>query len=164
MSTLRDAMRALGAGLTAAVQRTAQIEHALTKGEARETALREQLRPHIPKRYGVSSGIVVNLAGEQSRQQDVIVSDAVENPPFIAEGVRGTSHRSCRRNAGDQDRRNSRRGRGGPPPGRPSTAERACATPRLQQLCPPRGRDRRRSPSCALTTTGATDRRRRLAT
>jgi hypothetical protein len=79
-------MRALGAGLTAAAGRTSQIEHSLTKGEAREAAVREQFRPHIPKRYGVSSGIVVNLAGEQSRQQDVIVSDAVENPPFIAEG------------------------------------------------------------------------------
>ena len=79
-------MRALGAGLTAAVERTAQIEHALTKGEARQAAVREQFRPQIPKRYGVNSGIVVNLAGAQSRQQDVIVSDAVENPPLIAEG------------------------------------------------------------------------------
>jgi Domain of unknown function (DUF6602) len=79
-------MRALGAGLTAAVERTAQIERASTKGEAREAAVREQLRPHIPERYGVSSGIIVNLAGQQSRQQDVIVSDAVENPPFIAQG------------------------------------------------------------------------------
>ena len=34
----------------------------------------------------------------------------------------------------------------------------ACASPRLRQSCRPRGRDRLRSPSCALATAGATDR------
>jgi hypothetical protein len=86
MSTLQDAMRALGKGLATVVERTAAIEHRLTKGEMREEALRREFRPHFPRRYGLSSGVVVNLAGKQSKQQDVIVSDVVEISPFIAEG------------------------------------------------------------------------------
>lgn len=62
------------------------IDHRGTKGEAREAAVQAAFRPHIPTRYGLSTGLVVNLAGEQSKQQDVIVSDGIENSPFIAEG------------------------------------------------------------------------------
>ena len=40
-----------------------------------------------------------------------------------------------------------------------SMSHRTPASPRLRQSCRPRGRDRLRSPSCALATAGATDRR-----
>lgn len=86
MSILRDAMHALSSELVASVKRTEQLEHNLTKGELREDALRNGLRPHIPRRYELTSGIVVNTDGAQSKQQDLIVSDGVENPSFIASG------------------------------------------------------------------------------
>jgi Domain of unknown function (DUF6602) len=79
-------MRALSLALRASLLRTASISHELAKGEAREAAIRRELRPHIPGRYGLSSGLVVNLAGQESKQQDVIISDEVENSPFMAEG------------------------------------------------------------------------------
>ena len=79
-------MRALSRGLTTSLEATTSVEHNLTKGELREDDLRTALRPHIPRRYELVSGIIVNSSGEQSRQQDVIVSEGTEIPSFIARG------------------------------------------------------------------------------
>lgn len=86
MSALRDAMRALSAELSASLERTSSIGHRLTKGELREEDVRAVFRPYIPRRYELNSGVVANAAGQQSRQQDVIVADGSDVPPLIASG------------------------------------------------------------------------------
>jgi len=62
------------------------VKHALTKGEFRESEVADAFRPHLPRRWELSSGVVVNPLGEQSQQQDLIISDTFFVPPFVASG------------------------------------------------------------------------------
>jgi hypothetical protein len=55
----------------------------------REQAVVAALRPHLPGRYSLSSGLVVNAYGERSRQQDIIISDSLFESPFVTEGQLG---------------------------------------------------------------------------
>lgn len=86
MSALRDAMRALSATLSASLGRTGVVAHRLTKGELREEELREAFRPHFPRRFELTSGVIVNLTGAESLQQDLILADSATVPPLIASG------------------------------------------------------------------------------
>ena len=79
-------MRALSRDLSTSLERTAGVGHNLTKGELREVDLRTAFRPHIPSRFELTSGVIVNSSGGQSKQQDVVVTEAVETPSFIASG------------------------------------------------------------------------------
>jgi hypothetical protein len=79
-------MRRLSRDLIESLDESGVVEHALTKGEVREEEVREAFRPHIPRRYDLSSGIVTNASGEQSKQQDLIVSDNDICPPFFRKG------------------------------------------------------------------------------
>lgn len=83
---LREGIGALSERLQASVRQSSLVEHALTKGEIRENDVAEAFRPHLPRRWELSSGIVVNPAGAQSRQQDLIISDTFFVPPFFASG------------------------------------------------------------------------------
>ncbi len=83
-------MRNLANGLRASFENTASVRHALSKGEMREAAVERILRPHIPKRFDLSSGEVVNADGGTSMQQDVVILDTFAGTPFIAEGRSGT--------------------------------------------------------------------------
>lgn len=86
MTPLRDAMRALSAQLSASLERSGIVSHTLTKGEMREEDFREALRPYVPRRFEITSGVVVNARGAQSKQQDVILADSSQVPPLIATG------------------------------------------------------------------------------
>lgn len=79
-------MRALSRDLSTSLERTAAVGHSLTKGELREVDLRTALRPHIPSRFELTSGVIVNSSGRQSKQQDVIITETTETPSFIARG------------------------------------------------------------------------------
>lgn len=79
-------MERLSRGLRDSLASTGAIKHALTQGEIREAEVIAGLRPHIPERYRLATGEVVNAAGERSRQQDVIISDALVGTPFLAQG------------------------------------------------------------------------------
>lgn len=58
-----------------------KIDHNLTKGEANEyTILTNFLKPYLPKRYSICSGIVVDVESKQSRQQDLIIYDDFYSP------------------------------------------------------------------------------------
>lgn len=60
------------------------IEHKLTKGRAREYSVFEQfLRPYLPTRYSVGSGIVIDASSRQSRQQDLVVYDELYSPKLL---------------------------------------------------------------------------------
>lgn len=62
------------------------IDHSGLKGGASEAHWRELLELHLPRRYRVTTGIVVDSVGGQSRQIDVIIHDAHYCPLFRDQG------------------------------------------------------------------------------
>jgi hypothetical protein len=86
---LQLAMGELTSALGSAVGASSLIQHRLLKGEFRERRVIAGLRPFIPRRYEMYSGIVVNADGKFSRQQDIILSDSMTTPPFLAAGDLG---------------------------------------------------------------------------
>ena len=83
------ALGELSSALTNAVGASGPIAHKLLKGEFRERRVISGLRPFIPQRYEMRSGIVVNSNGAFSAQQDIILSDAMQSSPFLAAGELG---------------------------------------------------------------------------
>lgn len=59
------------------------IDHAGLKGAASEEHWRALLDKHLPRRYRVTTGIVVDSDGRQSQQIDIIVHDAHYCPRFL---------------------------------------------------------------------------------
>src|SRR4051812_48937859 len=82
-------MHALSTSLRGSLVRSESIGHALTKGEVREEDVADALRPHLPVRFTMSSGVVVNTRGEESSQQDILVTDSSISPPFLTAGRLG---------------------------------------------------------------------------
>jgi len=89
VTTLEDGMRKLSLDLRSAFIGSQSVGHNLSKGEFREEELRRLLRPHIPGRFELSSGEVVNATGERSAQQDLIISDSHTSSPFLTSGAFG---------------------------------------------------------------------------
>lgn len=85
-SVLREGMGGLSERLQTSLRQSSLMEHALTKGEFRESEVAEAFRPHLPRRWELSSGLVVNPSGQQSQQQDLIISDTFFVSPFVASG------------------------------------------------------------------------------
>lgn len=86
---LQEAMRELSSALARAVGATQPVAHNLLKGEMRERRVLTGLRPLIPLRYSLGSGIVVNAAERYSRQVDLIIADTTRSAPFLAAGDMG---------------------------------------------------------------------------
>lgn len=62
-------------------EESAEIVHNLTKGEARESSVvKHFLRPLLPSRYSLTSGIIIDSDDKQSRQQDIIIFDGLNTP------------------------------------------------------------------------------------
>ena len=87
--TLYDGMQRMSGELRALFRGSTGIEHLLSRGEFREGALAEILRPQIPLRFALSSGEVVNDSGRRSKQQDVLVTDSYVAAPFLSSGRLG---------------------------------------------------------------------------
>ncbi len=62
------------------------IPHPGELGTGREEVVRDFLRKHLPKRFGVSTGFVFDAQGKVSRQIDVVVYDAYLCPSFETVG------------------------------------------------------------------------------
>lgn len=63
------------------------ITHNLTSGEAREEALRRFLLRNLPNRIGVSSGFIIDSAGGESSQIDIIIYDRTYGSFFTIGGA-----------------------------------------------------------------------------
>jgi hypothetical protein len=63
-------------------QLAAEIEHRGEAGAARESALHHLLGGFLPGRAAVGSGFVVDAAGGQSRQMDIVIYDRVYSTIF----------------------------------------------------------------------------------
>jgi uncharacterized protein DUF6602 len=76
---------AVEATFLARFQASAAVAHPGDKGENRELILREFLRDHLPKRYGVTKGHVVTQNGTMGHSADVIIYDALGCPVLYQE-------------------------------------------------------------------------------
>jgi len=57
---------------------TRKIKHNPTKGRLREALVIEQfLKPYIPERFTVSSGLIMDVEQNESRQQDLMRPNGV---------------------------------------------------------------------------------------
>lgn len=63
-------------------RRSTQIPHMGERGIAREDVVRGFLRDHLPGRFGVSNGFVIDAAGGVSAQMDCIIYDKFAAPVF----------------------------------------------------------------------------------
>ena len=64
----------------------AVLTHSVLKGNANEETVREMVRQYFPRSLDVSTGTVIDSTGRQSRQLDVILSDAARTPIFYEAG------------------------------------------------------------------------------
>jgi hypothetical protein len=71
------------AGFLGRVEALRKLDHRLTKGELREMFVSEVLSSFLTSQFSVGSGIVINQAGVQSRQTDIVIYDNRLLPPFI---------------------------------------------------------------------------------
>jgi hypothetical protein len=62
------------------------LSHAGLKGGANEEAVRSFLRQYLPKTLDVTTGMLVDSQGNQSRQLDIILSDSAKTPIFYESG------------------------------------------------------------------------------
>jgi hypothetical protein len=69
-----------------ATLRQSLIPHPGELGTGREEVIRDFLRRHLPRRFGVSTGFVFDAHGKVSRQVDVVIYDAYLCPSFEAIG------------------------------------------------------------------------------
>lgn len=56
------------------------IPHEGEKGGVRERRVRDFLENHLPRKYGVSSGHIIDKRGEVSLQEDVVIFDRLHGP------------------------------------------------------------------------------------
>lgn len=59
------------------------LSHAGLKGEANEETVRKFLRQYLPKTLDITTGMLVDSNGNQSRQLDIIICDTVKTPIFF---------------------------------------------------------------------------------
>jgi Domain of unknown function (DUF6602) len=86
---LSNALRQVSDRLRSSFEATGVVEHALTKGEYREDEATNAFRPLIPARYNLTKGVIFNASGEQSKQQDIIITDTNVVSAFISSGTLG---------------------------------------------------------------------------
>lgn len=72
---LAESFRRLAHQLRGSLPSSDHLTDALSKGQFREDDLTCAIRPLIPERYRISKGVVFNVEGQQSRPQDLILSD-----------------------------------------------------------------------------------------
>ena len=62
---------------------TNHIEHMGLRGSSRENILREYIKQLLPQKFAVGNGIITDVNGTQSKQQDFLVYDAFNSPIFL---------------------------------------------------------------------------------
>lgn len=70
-------------GMLARFSASYAIQHGVAKGENREEILREHLKSHLPRRFQVGTGLVVDSKGNSSGQHDIIIADALYSPLIL---------------------------------------------------------------------------------
>ncbi len=81
---LRQAIAGLVLKLRASLGASGPLGDSLSKGELREEDVVAAFRPHLPKRYDLVKGVIVDSEGNESDPQDVLLFDAAVLPPILA--------------------------------------------------------------------------------
>lgn len=69
-------------------EQTAEIyEHKPDRGLPREKAVLDFFKYHLPKKYGVTTGKIIDRNGNLSKQMDIIIYDSVNSPILYSEKV-----------------------------------------------------------------------------
>jgi len=71
--------------LSEKISALSDLNHKLTKGELRELFVSNILNSFLTDQFDIGSGIIINQAGCQSYQTDIIIYDNRILPPFIKE-------------------------------------------------------------------------------
>jgi hypothetical protein len=82
---LRDHYERVANTMLARFEETASSMHAGDIGANREGIVREFLRKHLPRQYGVTRGEMVTVGGEHSHSADIIIYDAISCPMLFHE-------------------------------------------------------------------------------
>jgi hypothetical protein len=82
-------------GLLEKIATLTEMHHKLTKGELRELFVANILQSFLTTQLEIGSGIIINQAGIQSKQTDIIVYDNRVLPPFIKEYQIGVYPAEC---------------------------------------------------------------------
>lgn len=85
MNRVSSLFLSIESSISAQFETSKIISHSGDKGENREQFLIDFLSKHLPKRYGVVKGQVINKHGEISHAIDIIIYDAVNSPLFFSE-------------------------------------------------------------------------------
>lgn len=62
---------------------TSHIDHMGVRGGSREDVLKYYIKQLLPERFAVGNGVVTDVNGTQSKQQDFFVYDAFNSPVFL---------------------------------------------------------------------------------
>ena len=62
---------------------TSHIDHMGVRGASRENVLRDYLKQLLPQKFAVGNGVITDVDGTQSKQQDFFVYDAFNSPTFL---------------------------------------------------------------------------------
>jgi len=71
------------------------LNHPLGKGELRELFVTELISNWLTSQYSVTSGFIVDIQGNQSKQTDIIIYDSTLLPPFIKQSNLGVVPIEC---------------------------------------------------------------------
>jgi len=72
---------AIAMNMQAEFERSANISHQVVKGTARELAIVERLlKPYFPQKYSIGSGLIADVTGTTSKQQDIVIYDGFSLP------------------------------------------------------------------------------------
>lgn len=69
--------------LTIDYELTDHIDHMGVRGSSREDVLKYYIKQLLPERFAVGNGVVTDVHGTQSKQQDFFVHDAFNSPVFL---------------------------------------------------------------------------------
>jgi hypothetical protein len=62
-----------------------EISHPGMKGDSGEELIRQFLKKYLPKKYSIAQGKVVDFTGNESKQIDIIIYDALQTIPFYTD-------------------------------------------------------------------------------
>jgi hypothetical protein len=79
---MQDAVRQMQ--IKSAAVRRDFATHRQSGGQNRESILDDFLEQHLPKRFGVSTGLVISHEGAFSNQADLLIVDHLNNSPYHA--------------------------------------------------------------------------------
>lgn len=83
---LIQALRNQTAKIAAELENSKLFDHMGDRGSFRECIIKEFLRPFLPDCYGLSSGEIFSVDGDQSAQVDIVVYDAVFSTVLFRSG------------------------------------------------------------------------------